>query len=360
MVVMFISCLAHVNYKPFCEDWLNRFEFLSLLSSSLTFLLGNFTLDAGESGSVFIWSSLCALLVNAIYLISVILYGYFVLREEKQADKAQQQRKSETEKAEAVIELQKIQLNPAETFLDSSSPEQKHECVQAVTSPETVAEPNHGESVVFTSSLSLSSDQTQISKPNKSNNQTKSTVPSTAILSTQNQPGLGSKKEISPSLEPVNAALSRAGQQAMVNKKVFVIAKADFTSSKANQLSFKKGDTIQQLSNTGNWHRGVLTRSSFYPLTGKALFYPSNYVKASHIDKHTIRLEKAALSGTTQPAEAARAAGTKPSLMVARGEYLYYITFLTNWIMLSYILTVIFNIHIFVSYHICRFFYCQE
>ena len=52
MMVILVSAVLHANYKPFCEDWLNHFEFLSLTASALTFFFGMFTLESGSTGQV--------------------------------------------------------------------------------------------------------------------------------------------------------------------------------------------------------------------------------------------------------------------------------------------------------------------
>ena len=54
MLMVFLSTIAHTHYKPFCEDWLNRFEFASLASSAATFFFGMFTLEAGLPLSLFL------------------------------------------------------------------------------------------------------------------------------------------------------------------------------------------------------------------------------------------------------------------------------------------------------------------
>ena len=62
MMVIFVSTVLHANYKPFCEDWLNHFEFLSLTASALTFFFGMFTLESGSTGQVIrpnLHTSLC-------------------------------------------------------------------------------------------------------------------------------------------------------------------------------------------------------------------------------------------------------------------------------------------------------------
>ena len=52
MMIVFVSAVMHANYKPFCEGWLNRFEFVSVSASALAFFLGMFTLESGSTGQV--------------------------------------------------------------------------------------------------------------------------------------------------------------------------------------------------------------------------------------------------------------------------------------------------------------------
>jgi len=62
-------------------------------------------------------------------------------------------------------------------------------------------------------------------------------------------------------------------------KLKLVIAIASFDDKNPKNLSFAKGDVIQVLNMTGNWHLGFLHESSTYPITNVPLRYPSNYVK---------------------------------------------------------------------------------
>ena len=62
-------------------------------------------------------------------------------------------------------------------------------------------------------------------------------------------------------------------------KPILVVAKAAFTAVKPSQMSFSRGDIIQELDSTAAWHRGVLKRSTTHPCNGKVLHYPPNYVK---------------------------------------------------------------------------------
>ena len=40
MLIIFVFTVLHAYQSPFCEPWLNHFEFLSLLTSASTFYLG--------------------------------------------------------------------------------------------------------------------------------------------------------------------------------------------------------------------------------------------------------------------------------------------------------------------------------
>ena len=48
LLVVFFSAIAHARYLPFNNSKLNLFEFLSLFTSSMTFFLGVFTVEAGS------------------------------------------------------------------------------------------------------------------------------------------------------------------------------------------------------------------------------------------------------------------------------------------------------------------------
>ena len=52
-----------------------------------------------------------------------------------------------------------------------------------------------------------------------------------------------------------------------------------FKAKKDRQLSFARGDVIRVVSTSGKWHKGVLLKSSKYPITGDVLLYPPNFTK---------------------------------------------------------------------------------
>jgi len=59
-----------------------------------------------------------------------------------------------------------------------------------------------------------------------------------------------------------------------------VKAMASFQGRKPNQLSFSKGDLVEVVHSEGQWHCGILKKSVGFPITGQALFYPSNFFEA--------------------------------------------------------------------------------
>ena len=48
LIIIFLSTIAHARFLPFQDPKMNTFEFISLFSSSLTFFLGAFTVEAGN------------------------------------------------------------------------------------------------------------------------------------------------------------------------------------------------------------------------------------------------------------------------------------------------------------------------
>ena len=60
---------------------------------------------------------------------------------------------------------------------------------------------------------------------------------------------------------------------------VMFVATTDWTALKRNQMSFTKGDVIEYVKGNGKWLRGILRKSSKYPLTGTLLYYPMKCVK---------------------------------------------------------------------------------
>ena len=87
-------------------------------------------------------------------------------------------------------------------------------------------------------------------------------------------PDSDEQEVVNLSIGPVSKSASQSQNQTRV------YAKAAFKATKEQQLSFTRGDVISVISSKGEWHRGILVESSTYPLTGKILFYPSNYVQA--------------------------------------------------------------------------------
>lgn len=57
-----------------------------------------------------------------------------------------------------------------------------------------------------------------------------------------------------------------------------VEAKSAFAARKPSQMSFAKGDLIEVVKEEGKWHVGILRKSTTCEITGKKLYYPSNYV----------------------------------------------------------------------------------
>lgn len=94
LVVLSASVCTHVGRSPFLDPTLNHFETLSLLASSMTFLLGIFTLSAGENGQVFPAASIIAVGLNAVYLVIASSFGViYFSRLKKKVTLVREQRK---------------------------------------------------------------------------------------------------------------------------------------------------------------------------------------------------------------------------------------------------------------------------
>ena len=63
------------------------------------------------------------------------------------------------------------------------------------------------------------------------------------------------------------------------NKNTLMIARAAFKGTKDKHMSFDKGDLIEILRDSGKWDLAILKQSKSYPITGKRLYVPHNYLK---------------------------------------------------------------------------------
>jgi len=92
LMVLFLATIAHATYSPFMDSIMNRFEFVSLFVSSVTFFCGVFTVDAGASGSSYGGASVVAMLLNLFYMV----YACYVLRRVVAEQKQEEARSKES------------------------------------------------------------------------------------------------------------------------------------------------------------------------------------------------------------------------------------------------------------------------
>ena len=78
LVILFAFTMLQIHYKPYEEDWLNHFEFVSLCFTMGVFFFGLFTLDPGISGSDFTAASGLATALSLIYFIYLGHNAYLI------------------------------------------------------------------------------------------------------------------------------------------------------------------------------------------------------------------------------------------------------------------------------------------
>ena len=77
-----------------------------------------------------------------------------------------------------------------------------------------------------------------------------------------------------------NVSVNPDQSPAAATSPSFVMAIRQYKARKPQQMSFAKGDVIRVVRTKGQWHEGVLYKSSTFPVDNKTtLFYPSNLVQ---------------------------------------------------------------------------------
>ena len=97
-------------------------------------------------------------------------------------------------------------------------------------------------------------------------------------------PGTRTPGDITPPLERLEdkplLLKDEKKSRVLKRKNTIMIARASFKGKKDKHMSFEKGDLIEVIKETGKWDLGILKQSKTYPITGKKLYFPHNYVKA--------------------------------------------------------------------------------
>jgi len=110
LVTMINFLVLHAAMRPFEKSWLNKFEFVSLLTSVATFFFGMLTMDAGLHGNVIQSASFFALAANFVYILQIFWYGHRLYKGGKDMDelaKSTEERDDEAkEKSTDDIELE--------------------------------------------------------------------------------------------------------------------------------------------------------------------------------------------------------------------------------------------------------------
>ena len=126
-------------------------------------------------------------------------------------------------------------------------------------------------------------------------------------------PITGEVKKYPPSF--FKTYVTRAAQHEVPTSPVgsMVIARGDHVAKRSGHLSFSKHDVIEVIRGSGDWHVGILRKSSSYPINGQALKYPPRLCRPQRLSD---RRKEAALKAS--PKKTPDTGGTlKPGTMVA-------------------------------------------
>ena len=139
---------------------------------------------------------------------------------------------------------------------------------------------------------------------------------------------------------PASASVSVATNAVaapVTSEKKTVTALRDFKASKPVQMSFTKGDIIEVYDTNRAWHAGVLLKSSAYPITGKRLYYPPKFVRATKKNPEKSNVEPVIVS-TSPDAEYSHVArrsfqATKPNVQMsfAKGDLIKAVDTKGKW-----------------------------
>ena len=75
-----------------------------------------------------------------------------------------------------------------------------------------------------------------------------------------------------PYIAPTQTEVSPVG--------AMLVAKWDREAKRADQMSFCKNDVLEVVKGSGDWHVGILRKSTTYPVNGTALKYPPKYFRS--------------------------------------------------------------------------------
>ena len=329
LLIIFCATIAHVNQKPFIDPRLNLFEWASLGSAAATFFLGVFTIDAGSSGEAFEFSSLLAFIINVLFLLIAMCFGIVTAREAYNMHTLENNPHLEKARSGDEDELQKRLSRPVSTLAPSELIELEMTDISSISNLSKI------QSVSNLSASPSSSPKLLTTQTRESPGLSPTTPPLKASTKTSR------RRESSPALQPPSIVSSRRGtvdvtpsrslqirsrsgdvtsdkaqrrrshilklqkekrlsgqdpNGSVTNSTEITDLKANtstvdeelvlvktvckFQGKKAYQMSFAKGDLIQVIDSKGKWNRGILHKSTTYPITGKKLFYPPNFVQA--------------------------------------------------------------------------------
>ena len=127
LLIMIICSMLQLKFQPFTNELMNKFEFISLCVSLLTFFLGVFTMDSGEAGSALGFASMAAFFLNIAYICVAIPIGLSLRRAgkvRKDIRRAISSHKVTEHKERAVeIELQDVKTTSEDSFVPVPPPE---------------------------------------------------------------------------------------------------------------------------------------------------------------------------------------------------------------------------------------------
>ena len=300
LLVLFVATILHARFLPFANMEMNKFEFVSLMVSSMTFYLGIFTIDAGDSGDKFAFASAVAIVVNGSYLLVVVYTGRYVLQDgQNEALKKEMAPmtisdvsahgndvRAEAGQAQEDQDLVSVDVGSVEMTTTASAPTPAPEEARKVRK----APPVGAELLIARASYEarkptqMSFSKGDVIKKVQDKNDHWSYG---KLLQSQTYP-VPSKSLSYPNsyFKPYPGKTSprkpRLDQKtAPSGAKVMVQAKAKFEAKKSNRMSFGKGDQIEILdpTSTSNWKRGILRVSATCEITGEVKLVPANYVK---------------------------------------------------------------------------------
>ena len=195
-----------------------------------------------------------------------------------------------------IFSLSEIETNLANTITNE---EQSRPVIEKKTEINTVLS-SHSDYALSESTSRRSGDNSVV------NSQEKAGLASISVTEIKRPQSDHTKLQLVPT-ETRKEQEKQAHQDRKEQKKaeVIVVTKTRFNAKSSSQMSFCKGASIREVDATGKWHKGVLKSccgSENHRITGKLLFYPSNFVcKVSLKDQsdHSGQVVEARPSATT-------------------------------------------------------------